>query len=644
MGRRLGFALCLAALLAGEAAAERTCLAEMMDLSRETGPKPAEAGWTRTCGQNSWRALNVVVPSRLTVPLGGGAVRFTARAALSDFSEGEGVCLRLTDPDGKVLWEKSDVRKGQEHPVDVSLRGLDGVVFEATGPEGAKASWVDATFAYADGKLPPNDVRHHSRQLGVLTPKPSPRPRVNGASVIGVRPGHPILYRVPVTGEKVKVKVRGEGEGWTFDPETRVLGGAIATCGDCVLTVVATNAFGRDEKKLTIRVGEAICLTPAMGWNSWNSFGDSVTDEKVRGAADALVASGLADHGWQYVNVDDFWQDKKKFPDMKGLADHIHAKGLKAGIYSSPGPTTCGGNPGSWGHVEEDAKAYADWGYDFLKYDLCSYGGKAFGEGHWRWMHPYAQMGRALRAQKRDIVYSLCEYGKENPSAWGHLVGGQSWRVTGDVFDTWASISGAIERLKRLFPYSRPGAWNDPDMLCVGRVCWDGFKPTRLAPNEQYTHLSLWALAAAPLMIGCDLTRLDEFTYSLLTNDEVIDIDQDPLGLAAGCVAEGEDWEIWARPLADGSIAAGLYNKSLEERTITLEMEKLGILCKWKVRDVWRQEDEGVFLGSYDHPVPGHATHLIRLTPLKCGKLREGLRDIRDNAWELLMRRDACNS
>ena len=257
-------------------------------------------------------------------------------------------------------------------------------------------------------------------------------------------------------------------------------------------------------------------------------------------------------------------------------------------------------------------------------------------------MHPYRLMGCALAHQKRDIVFSLCEYGLETPGMWGNLVHGHSWRTTGDVFDVWESIAGSIECQKRLFPYSRPGAFNDPDMLCVGPVRFNDFKGSRLAPNEQYTHISLWALVASPLMIGCDMTKLDEFTLSLLSNDEVLAIDQDPLGLGAGCVAEGDDWEIWARPLADGSIAAGLYNKSLREQTIVMDMSALGMECKWRARDVWRQADLGVFLGRYERSVPGHATHLVKFTPLKCGRLRDAMDDLRDNAWRLLMKKDGA--
>lgn len=650
-------------IAAAVAAADHTQLIEMMDVSRESGERPARTGAVQMkSGKMHWRSLNVTTPSCVTVPLGGKATRFRATLSVAGNSKGEGLTYRVLAPDGKVLAEKKGVRKDDEIAVNVSVAGLDHVKLEATGPKGALGAWTEAAFDYVDGQYPPNDVRVNSRQLGILTPKTAAAPRINGARVYGVRPGHPILFRVPVTGAApLKVTVEGveQVKGLVYDPETRILSGAIETAGDYRLRIKAMNAKGSDARDLTIRVGETISLTPAMGWNSWNCFSSQVSTEKVKAAADAMVSSGLADHGWSYINIDDFWENNerkgqndeslrgparladgtvatnKRFPDMKGLADYAHAKGLKIGLYSSPGPTTCGGCTGSWLHEDQDAKTYADWGFDFLKYDWCSYGKVAMGSGLQRAMYPYLVMGRALRAQKRDIVFSLCQYGMENVSAWGAQVGGQSWRTTGDVFDTWKSISGAIAKQKQLWYYSKPGAWNDPDMLCVGKMCWNQFKGSRLAPNEQYTHISLWALVGSPLMIGCDMTQLDDFTFSLLANDEVIEIDQDELGKGAACIVDDpvRGYEIWARPLVDGSVAVGLYNTSLREQVITFDLEKAGLLCKWKVRDVWRQEDAGVFMGKYESSVPGHATELLRLTPLACGKLRDGMTDIRENAW-----------
>ena len=616
-------------------------------------------------GRTFKRGLGVHAPSLGRFELDGEATLFEATVGLDDEEHGGGTAVFKVWGDGKLLWESGLLRANREprtKDVKVDLTGVQRLTLEVLdggdGKDCDHANWADARVTFKRGAGPGEPTR----QLGILTPKTSPAPRINGPRVLGVRPGHPILFRVPVTGEgPMKVEVEGlrveGGGGLRFEEATRILGGKIDRAGEYRLVFKASNAKGTAERDFTIKVGETISLTPAMGWNSWNCFAGGVTAEKVKAAADAMIASGLADHGWQYVNIDDFWENNerlgktdetlrgparhpdgtiatnRRFPDMKGLADYVHAKGLKIGLYSSPGPTTCGGCTGSWQHEYQDAKTFADWGFDFLKYDWCSYGKVAMGSGLQRAMYPYLVMGKALRAQNRDIVFSLCQYGMEGVSRWGALVGGQSWRTTGDVFDSWRSISGSIAQQKQLWYYTKPGAWNDPDMLCVGKMRWNGFKGSRLTPNEQYTHISLWALVASPLMIGCDLTNLDAFTLSLLTNDEVIEIDQDPLGKGAARVAEGKGCEIWARPLADGSVAMGLYNKTLKEREAQVDLRALGLEGKWRIRDVWRQADEGVFEGRYALSVPGHATHLVRLWPAAGGGFRRDMTDIRENAW-----------
>ena len=670
--------LLVAAFVVASARAEYSVPCEQFDVSRVVrGDGKVEIACAAiekrfsTAAHKHFFGMRMPVPTAVEIPVDGDATTFEASCGVDKFGEKGKVVLKVLG-DGRELWSGVTAwGDTNEVPAKIDVRGVKTLTLSADPVEGngngVGAVWGEARLGYADGKVLPTDVRRMSRQLGILTPAPRPEPRINGPKVYGVRPGRPILYRVPVTGEKpLKVSVAGFPElgNLVFDAKTQILSGSIEKPGDYPLTIVAENARGKDEKTLTVKVGETISLTPALGWSSWNAFGGKVSDEKVRAAADALISTGLADHGYSYVNIDDFWQNiperakedpsldgplrdaegriapNSRFPDMKSLVDHIHAKGLKAGIYSSPGPFTCGRAAGSWQHEEFDAKTFAEWGFDYLKHDWCYYDDVAFGEGVNRAMYPYLVMGAALRHQKRDIVLSLCQYGMENVSAWGRYVGAQSWRTTGDVFDTWVSVSSAIEKQKRLFMYTGPGAWNDPDMLCVGRVCWNDFKPTRLAPNEQYTHVSMWALVAAPLLIGCDLTQIDDFTLSLLTNDEVLEIDQDPLGKGAGCIAEGDDWEVWARPLADGSVAAGLYNKSSHEQTVGFDMEKAGLLCKWRVRDVWRQEDVGVFAGAYEASVPGHATHLVRLWPCRCGRLRDDVVDIRDAAWRLLREKD----
>lgn len=672
----------LTALIGAAALADYKVLGEQFDVRdviRGTGTVQVACAAIEkrfeTTAAKYFFGLATPVPFEVAIPIGGNATKMTASCGL-DKAYAKGTVLMKVLGDGKELWSGTTTFvETNDLPCEVELSGVKTLTLSADpvdgSGEGVLAVWGGIELAYADDRLLPNDVRITSRQLGILTPPVAKKPRVNGARVYGVRPNRPILFRVPATGaEPLKVEVFGLDaeplKGLAYDPETRILSGRIADRGEYTLTFRASNAEGVDEKPFTIKVGDKLALTPAIGWSSWNAFSTFVTQTNIEQAAEALLATGLADHGYGYINIDDFWQNNperaaqdndptldgplrdeqgrlapnKRFPNMKGLVDLIHSKGFKAGIYSSPGPFTCGRAAGSWQHEEEDAKQFADWGFDFLKHDWCFYDDVAFGKGLDRAMYPYLVMGRALAHQDRDIVLSMCQYGMENVSVWGRLVGAQSWRTTGDVFDTWSSISAAIEKQKKLFYYTEPGAWNDPDMLCVGCVSWNDGQASRLAPNEQYTHISMWALVASPLMIGCDLTKLDDFTFSLLANDEVIEIDQDPLGKGAGCIAEGKDWEIWARPLADGSIAAGLYNKSNLEQTIPFELNQAGILCKWRVRDVWRQEDVGVFMDRYEASVPGHATHLIRLTPLACGRLREGMTDIRENAWRLLREKD----
>ena len=636
--------------------------------------KSVQAKHSKIClaGKKGYLALSVTTPSRVTFPLGGGATSLDSAVGVDCRTTVDSAAdFRVLAPDGRVLWEKNGVRKGVSIDVHVDLAGLDSVTLETSGEDGILAAWARPYFRFADGKYPPHDVRNHSPQLGVLTPPESPAPRINGPAVYGVRPGHPIIYRVPVTGlQPVKLKVKSEKlkvlcpksevlspdaphSQLLFDPETRVITGSIEEPGECPVTIIAENAAGKAVKTLTFKVGDKIALTPPLGWNSWNCFGPDVTAEKIRVAADALLSSGLAEHGYSYINIDDFWQRSPKsgkaalqgpernedgtvnpnanFPDMKGLADYIHAKGFKAGLYSSPGPTTCGGCTGSYGHEAQDAKTYADWGYDYLKHDWCSYEYIAEGSGLERAMKPYRVMGKALREQNRDIVLSLCQYGKDDVSVWGEKVGAQCWRVVGDIFDMWGRISYAVNCLKPVWMNSAPGSWNDADMLCVGIVRYNNFKGSRLAPNEQYTHISLWALAASPLLIGCDMEKLDDFTRSLLCNDEVIDIDQDPLGKAAACIVDGENHEIWARPLADGSIAAGLFNKGLKETEIVFDMAAAGMEGEWQVRDCWRQKDEGIAKGEYKASVYGHATHLVRFIPEK-GNGKLTVRDIREQS------------
>ncbi len=600
--------------------------------------------------------LGVHAPSRGEFDLEGACSLFEATVGVDDESFGT-VEFKVWG-DGKLLWE-SGVMSARAQPrtkdVKVDVSGVESLVLEVTdagdGRDGDHADWADARFVYPAGHFASGDAR----QLGILTPPERPEPRINGPSVFGVRPGHPVIYHVPVTGEEpIEVEVvavdgqrmleAGPLSGLRFDGISRVVSGRVDEPGEYRLAFRAKNARGSVERPFTLKVGEAICLTPVMGWSSRNALGDEPTQSKIIAAANTLTASGLARHGWNTLVVDDHWARKtgktilpnENFPSMKKLTAYLHGRGFRAGISSSPGELTAGGCAGSWMRELKDAGTFAAWEFDYLVYDLGSYGKAAGVSGQQAAMHPYLLMGKALRDQKRDFVFAISQRGTHNVATWGASARGNSWRTSGGDPDRWTSVVGAISRQRSLWHFSAPGAFNDPGTLCVGPMRRKGAGGQPLTPNEQYTQMSMWALMAAPLMISFDLENMDDFTRSLLSNDEVIDIDQDELGKAASCVASGRKWEVWARPLADGSIAAGLLNRGIGEIEVPLHLSAFGLEGEWRVRDCWRQKDEGAFKGTYSRSVPGHATHLVRLTPGVGAWLRT--RDVRDNAWMNEMR------
>ena len=298
---------------------------------------------------------------------------------------------------------------------------------------------------------------------------------------------------------------------------------------------------------------------------------------------------------------------------MKSLADYVHSKGLKLGIYSSPGPKTCGGYEGSFNYEQADANNYAAWEIDYLKYDWCSYETVVCNDTD-RLFKPYRTMQKALSKVNRDIVYSLCQYGMGDVWKWGATVNGNTWRTTGDITDTWESLSDIGFSQDKCSSYSQPGRWNDPDMLVVGKVGWGpSLHNTHLTPSEQYTHISLWALLSAPLLIGCDLSQLDDFTLNLLTNDEVIDIDQDPLGKGASRVVKNTDYQVWVKQMEDGSIAVGIFNLSNDVKKITVNWNELNLKGSKTFRDVWRQKDLGKYKDSFTTTVSSHGVMLVRV-------------------------------
>jgi alpha-galactosidase len=366
-----------------------------------------------------------------------------------------------------------------------------------------------------------------------------------------------------------------------------------------------------------------LAATPPMGWNSWNLFAGRVNDADVRAAADAMVSSGMKDAGYIYVNIDDTWQGERdaqgnihansKFPDMKALADYVHSKGLKIGIYSGPGEQTCAKYAGSLGHEAQDAKTYADWGFDYLKYDLCSFRQNMDQEAPndpakatQMMKDAYEKMHKALLATGRPIVYSFCQYGWDAVWEWGPSLGANLWRTTGDIDPTWDRMTLIGFSQAGLAKYAGPGHWNDPDMLEVGNG--------KLTLDENRTHMSLWALLASPLLAGNDLSKMKPETAQILTNREVIAIDQDALGKQGDRVSEVGPVEIWAKPLKGGAKAIGLFNRDDTALPITLKLSDVGFTAGAKARDVWQAKDLGKLQGTYTATVPRHGVALLILT------------------------------
>jgi alpha-galactosidase len=362
-----------------------------------------------------------------------------------------------------------------------------------------------------------------------------------------------------------------------------------------------------------------LALTPPMGWNSWNRFACDVNEDLVKSAADALVSSGMKDAGFEYVVIDDCWQvsrdpagniiaDAKTFPSgIKALADYVHSKGLKFGIYSDAGTMTCAKRPGSRGHEYQDALQYAAWGVDYLKYDWCNTGTE-------NPQAAYSTMRDALKAAGRPIVFSLCEWGSNKPWLWARDVG-NLWRTTGDISDCWdckkdrLSWTQILDLQVGLETYAGPGHWNDPDMLEVGNG--------GMTTTEYRSHFSLWCLLAAPLMAGNDLKNMSADIKEILTNKEVIGVDQDPLGMEGRRVRKNSDSEVWAKQLKDGSRAIALLNRGASDADISVSWEDLGYPAHLSaaVRDLWAKKDLGKFTGTFSVKVPSHGVAMLRVTP-----------------------------
>ena len=487
----------------------------------------------------------------------------------------------------------------------------------------------------------------------ILTPPPKPQPQINGAKAFGVRPGHPVLYTIAATGNRpMKFSATGLPAGLTLDPDAGRIGGSLDKQGTYRIMLHAENSLGSDQRELRLVVGNEVLLTPLLGCNTFGGWGSKVTDANLRAAAKAMVDTGLINHGWQYICIDDGWQGQRsgphkalqpneKFPDMKSLCDYIHSLGLKAGIYSTPWATSYAGfaggssdDPnGSWTkpknrrdgwrcgkHFFEqaDARQWAEWGFDYAKYD---------------WGVDSVELTRrmidALAACDRDIVMELSNSVPLKHAADYTSLADLS-RTTGDLVDLWdrSQMDEGLRRwavgIREVFlahdawaPYQKPGHWNHACNLRIGLLGgWRDkpLEPSRLTPDEQYTHISLWCLWGSPMIIGTPIERLDPFTLSLLSNDEVLEVHQDPLG-TQGTRQEVEGGDIVVKPMEDGTKAVGLINLGEEPAPITVKWSDLGLTGPQRIRDLWRQKDLGVHTDTFSAKVNRHGVVMIRLTP-----------------------------
>jgi alpha-galactosidase len=588
-------------------------------------------------GQVFARGVGTHADSDLTINLRGAATCFEAEVGIDDEARGDGVAVFSVWVDGvqkckTALLTASDAPQ----PISVDLIGAQVMTLLVEDPVNQR-NWSHADWGNAYIILAPRAMTQPEVDIMESAPVHLPTyadacPALHGPRVVGATPGHDFLFRIPATGDgPLSFAVERLPAGLRLDARSGIISGVLAQAGTTKVAVTVSGPAGLARRQLTIVGGRhQLALTPPMGWNSWNAWGTAVDDARVRAAADAFLTSGLAAYGYQFLNIDDGWEadaraedggivSNEKFPAMRALADYVHSLGLKLGIYSSPGPRTCGGYLGSYGHEAQDARTFAAWGIDYLKHDYCSYGEVAPDESLAALQHPYRVMREALDAGGRDIVYSLCQYGMGDVWEWGAEVEGNLWRTTLDIVDSWSTMASIGFRQSHVGPYAQPGHWNDPDMLVVGHVGWGPHThPSRLTPVEQVTHISLWALLAAPLLLGCDLSRLDDFTLALLTNHEVIEIDQDPLGRAATMVARRHPGEVWARPLFTGALAVGLFNGGRKAISLSVQWDELGLSGAQPVRDVWQRAELGVFDSYFTAQLPPHGCRLLIIgTPVR---------------------------
>ena len=594
----------------------------------------------KVAGQTFTRGIGTHADSQLAINVFGTATRFSALVGVDDETDGKGTVVFEIYADGKLKATSGPIR-GNDKPKQLSadITGAKQLALVVSsnddGIDFDHADWLQPTLTLANGAPVKPVVVEAPPLYGVDDETPLPifpyakaasEPQIHGARVVGATPNRPFLFSISATGDgPLQFRAKGLPPGLKLDASTGFITGALGSAGTYTVPLEVRGPKGVANRNLVIISGDhKLAQTPPLGWNSWNIYYCGVDEAKVRAATDEMIGLNLQKHGFQYINIDDCWQAPRladgtigvnqKFGDMKKLGDYIHSKGLKFGIYSSPGPKTCAGYDGSYQHEAQDAKSYASWGVDYLKHDWCSYGGVADGtgpvpmDGLERQKHPYATMRRALDGANRDILYSLCQYGMGDVWKWGadSDIEANTWRTTGDIGPSYASMINIGLGQSDHALYAGPGHWNDPDMLFLHA----------LKPNEQLTHLTLWSLIASPLLIGSDMSKFTPFTLDAISNDEMIDIDQDPLGHAAERRAQRGATQVWSRPLWNGTMAVGLFNTGRTKTKISAKWIELGLRGAQPVRDVWGRRNLGRFTDEVTLDVPAHgAQFLIIGTP-----------------------------
>ncbi len=595
-------------------------------------------------GKHFSRGIGTHALSTYALKLQGQAAAFSATIGVDSEVGDKGAVIFELVGDGREL-AKSPVLRGGQAAVTIhaDLRGVN--IFEMI----VRPATDNINFDHADWINPTIYMKPGSNQLPVpltaIGPMPvlahgdPETPQFHGARVTGGSPGKPFMFRIPYTGAE-PVTLTADGLPTGLSLRDGLIAGEVSEAGEFKVKLTAENRLGKAHRTLRIMIGQhMIARTPAMGWNSWNAYGMANSAARTKAAADAFIRLGLAAKGYTYVNIDDGWQNgrnmdgtiktTKKFGDMKALADYVHSKGLKFGLYSSPGPETCGGHTGSYQHETKDADTYASWGVDYLKYDWCSYHNIDPNPDLEGFIKPYRIMGEALRATSRDIFFSLCQYGMGHVWTWAGKapVYGNSYRISGDINDSWGAMTAnGFGSNGDLYPFAGPGHWNDPDMLVVG---WGYFEDgplhwSKLTPNEQVTHFTLWCMQAAPLLLGCDLDHMNTFTLDLISNTEVLAVNQDELGVQAQRVSRKGDAEVWARPLFDGTVAVALFNRGILPANVSVSWAELrpvipggtALSGKQSVRDLWQRKALGVFDG-YTANVNPHGAIMLKIgTPV----------------------------